>query len=408
VRIAVLAHSYPRFPGDSHGPFVERLSQELVALGHAVDVLVPDDAELRLDGRAPLTVSSFRYLVPRSAQRLGYSRTLQRDTGIKATAVLAAPLYFACGARALVRHVRRHGSELVHAHWILPNGFLAAVARRRTGVPYALTLHGSDIFMAERHPLFRWMARVALAGSSFVTSCSADLRDRLLVISRGRGAEKIHLVPNGTDLSQPPAAAAIAELRARLGLVPGDRAVVSVGRLVDKKGFDVLLAALPALLAREPRVKLVIGGGGPLAEPLAAQARAAGVAERVVWPGPLTHPQVLELIAAGELFVMPSVRDASGNIDGLPVVVLEAMAAAKPVVATNLAGMPLAVTDGESGLLVPERDPAALAAAIGRLLADRATAEAMGRAGRTRVERDLTWAAIARVHDGLRRAALGR
>jgi len=408
LRIAVLAHSFPRFPGDSHGPFVERLSQELAALGHEIDVLVPDDVELSLADRAPLRVGSFRYLVPRSAQRLGYSRTLRRDTGLSPTAFAEAPLYFALGARALTRLVRRRKSELVHAHWILPNGFLAAIARRRTGVPYAATLHGSDIFMAERNPFFGWMARVALRGASYVTSCSPDLRDRLAKIGGAEHAGKIHLVANGTDLSTPPTVAAVTAARARLGLADDDRVIVTVGRLVDKKGFDVLLAALPALLAREPKTRLVLGGGGPLAEPLAAQARELGIAGRVIFAGALSHPQVLELVALGELFAMPSVRDARGNIDGLPVVVLEAMAAAKPVVASDLAGIPMAVSDGETGRLVPERDPAALAAALADLLADRELAARMGAAGRARVERDLTWPAIARVHDRLRRDALGR
>ncbi|HEX9801432.1 MAG TPA: glycosyltransferase [Thermoanaerobaculia bacterium] len=408
MRIAPVAHSYPRFPGDSNGTFVERICQELAKLGHAVDVLVPDDVELARDGRAPLTVSSFRYLAPRSAQRLGYSRTLERDTGIKATAALAAPLYFLCGSRALARHVRRRRSEVVHAHWILPNGFLAAVAKRRTGVPYVAMLHGSDVFMAERNALMRWMARVALAGATYVTSCSPDLRDRLLAVGGGEHAGKIHLVPYGADLSAPPTAAEVAAARSRLGLAAGDRPVVAVGRLVDKKGFDVLVAALPALLAREPAAKLVIGGGGPLAEPLAAQARALGVAERVVFAGALAHPQVLALMALGEVFVMPSVRDAEGNIDGLPVVIPEAMAAARPVVASNLAGIPLAITDGETGLLVAERDPAALAGALARVLADPALAARLGRAAGERVARELTWQAIARVHDRLQSAAFRR
>lgn len=403
MRIAPLAHSYPRFPGDSHGTFVERISQELARLGHQVDVLVPDDVELDLARREPLTVSSFRYFAPRAAQRLGYSRTLQRDTGLKWTAALAAPLYFLCGARALARHVRRRGSDLVHAHWILPNGFLAARAKRRTGVRFAAYLHGSDVFMAERNRLFRRMAATALREADYVVSCSPDLADRLLAVGGREHAPKVHLVPYGADLPTPPAAEELATARARLGIAPGDRVIVAVGRLVDKKGFDVLLAALPAIVAREPRAKLVLGGGGPLAEPLAAQARALGVAAHVVFAGPLSHPQVLATQALGELFVMPSVRDAQGNIDGLPVVIPEAMACGKPVVATDIAGIPLAVADGETGLLFAERDAAALAAALIRLLGDRELAERMGRAARARVERELTWQAIARRHDRLAR-----
>jgi len=408
VRIAVVAHSFPRYSGDSHGPFVERLSQELAALGHRVDVLLPHHPELRTEGREPLEVSEFRYIWPSAAHLLGYSRTLKRDTALAIGSILEAPLYFAFGARALSRLVRRRSIELVHAHWILPNGFLAARARARTGVPYAVTLHGSDVFMAERNPLFRALARTALAGATYVTSCSADLRERLLALAGPQHAAKIHLVANGTDLVAPPSAEALGAARRRLGLAADERAVVSVGRMVDKKGFDVLVAAWPRVVAAAPRARLVLGGGGPLREALERQAQALGVADRVRFAGALSHPEVLELVALGEIFAMPSVRDAKGNIDGLPVVVLEAMAAAKPVVASEIAGIPLVVTPELTGLLVPERDPEALAAALLRLLADPVTAARWGRAGRERVERDLTWAAIARRHDRLRREALGR
>ena len=105
----------------------------------------------------------------------------------------------------------------------------------------------------------------------------------------------------------------------------------------------------------------------------------------------LAHDQVLELVAAADLFVMPSIRDPGGNIDGLPIVVLEAMAAGRPVVATDVAGMPLAVADGETGRLVPEKDAAALAGAVNQLLADADLRRRMGDAGRRRVEEELNW-----------------
>jgi glycosyltransferase involved in cell wall biosynthesis len=133
-----------------------------------------------------------------------------------------------------------------------------------------------------------------------------------------------------------------------------------------------------------------------------------GLGDRVLFPGSLAHDRVLDLLAAAEVFVMPSVRDERGNIDGLPVVVLEAMAAGVPVVATAVAGMPLAVRDGETGVLVPEKDPRALAEAVTGLLDRPERARALGRAGRERVARELNWAAVARVHDRIyRQAAAG-
>lgn len=396
MRVAVLAHSFPRFPGDTHGPFVKRLSEEIARHGHQVHALVPYDPELAGDPDSPLTVHSFRYVWPDRGHRLGYSRTLKRDVGLKLAALLQSPLYFLFAERALARLVREQRIELIHAHWLLPNGFVARRVARRAGIPFAATLHGSDVFMAEKGPLLGAMARRALAGAAHVTSCSADLRDRLLAVGGREHADKVLLVANGTDVV--PAA----------GEVPaaGDEPlVVAVGRLVDKKGFRYLLDAMPALLERHPAARLVLGGGGDLEQPLRRRAAELGIADRVELTGALSHPEVLALIARADVFAMPSVRDSRGNIDGLPIVVLEAMAAGKPVVASDVAGMPLAITPGVHGRLVPEKDPGALARALSGVLDDPGRARAMGEAARRRVEEELNWHAVAGVHDRLYRQA---
>jgi len=409
MKVAVLAHSFPRFPGDTHGTFIKSLCEALARRGHEMHVLVPFDPELAPDPDSPLHVHSFRYVRPDRWHLLGYSRTLKRDVGLRLWALFQSPLYFLFAERALARLVRSRGIELVHAHWHLPNGFVACRVRRRTGVPFAVTLHGSDVFMAERNALFGAMARRALAGASHVTSCSTDLRERLLRVGGEEHASKVHLVANGTDLAPEalPGTSTAAETRARLGVAGGDRLVVAVGRMVDKKGFRFLLEAAPAIAAGHPEARIVLGGGGDLLPRLRDQARELGLGDRVLFPGPLDHHQVLELLTAAEVFVMPSVRDRRGNVDGLPIVVLEAMAAGRPVVATNVAGMPLAVDDGDTGVLVPERDSGALAAAVGALLDDPERGRRMGAAGLDKVRRELNWDAIAGRHDDLYRRAIG-
>jgi len=403
MRVAVLAHSFPRFAGDTHGTFVKHLSEALARRGHDVHVLVPWDPELRPDPGSPLRVHAFRYVWPKRWHLLGYSRTMQRDVRLKLWAYLQAPLYFLFATRALGRLVRRERIELVHAHWILPNGWVAARVKAATGVPYAVTLHGSDVFMAERNALFTRLARAALEGAAHVTSCSGDLETRLAALGGDGAREKIRLVANGTEL--PTSTVDGADARRRWGLPAAGPLVVAVGRLVDKKGFSYLLEAMPGILDRVPEARIVIGGGGELAGSLARRAEELEVADRVVFTGGLSHPEVLELVAAADVFVMPSVRDPRGNVDGLPIVVLEAMAAGRPVVASAIAGMPLAIADGASGRLVPEKDPTAIATAVADLLTDPTTAQAMGERARRRVETELNWDAVASIHDELYAAA---
>ena len=413
MKVAVLAHSFPRFRGDTHGPFVKRLSEEIAGLGHEVHVLVPFDPELRDDPQTPLHIHSFRYIWPDRWHLLGYSRTLRRDVAMRFSAWFQSPLYFLFAERALRRLVRREGIELVHAHWLLPNGFVASRVARSTGVPFAVTLHGSDIFMAERNPLFQAMARRTLTDARHVTSCSGDLRDRLLALGHpeeaAEDADKVLLVANGTDLAGEGdgEAAGKGELLEKLGIEAGQRLIVGVGRMVDKKGFRYLLEAAPELLSAHPDARIVLGGDGDLLDELQAQAASLGIGDKVDFPGRLEHPEVLELIDAAEVFVMPSVRDERGNIDGLPIVVLEAMAAGKPLVATSVAGMPLAVDDGISGVLVPEKDPESLRTAVAELLDDRQKARTMGDAARDKVVSQLNWAAVAGRHDELYRRPPG-
>jgi glycosyltransferase involved in cell wall biosynthesis len=370
-----------------------------------VHALVPFDPELRADGSSPLHVHSFRYAWPDSLHVLGYSRTLSRDRGMRVGALLASPLYFAFAERALRALVRREGIDLVHAHWALPNGFVAARVKRATGVPFAVTLHGSDVFMAERGPILRAMARRTVAEAAHVTSCSAELRERLLRVAGEEHAGKVLVVANGTDVAEV-ASSDAAEARSRLGLEAGERLVLAVGRLVDKKGFRYFLEAAPAVLERHPDVRFVLGGGGELRAELETLARELGIGGRVVFTGNLSHDQVLALVAGAEAFVMPSVRDPAGNVDGLPIVVLEAMAAGKPVVATDISGIPLAVEDGRTGILVREKDAGAIARALLGLLGDPGRARALGAAGRERVRTELNWDAIAARHDALYRAAV--
>ncbi len=403
MRIAVLAHSFPRFPGDTHGPFVERLCLALARRGHQMHVLVPFDPQLAPDPEGPLRIHSFRYIFPDRAHLLGYSRTLKGDVRLRYGAYLQAPLYFLAAERALRRLIAEQRIDLVHAHWILPNGFVAARASAAAGIPYAATLHGSDVFMAERNGLFRALARRALRGAAHVTSCSGQLRDRLLEIGGQEHAEKVLLVANGTDVEPPPANAS-EELRRRFDL--SGRLVVAVGRLVYKKGFRYLLQAAPQILAAHPTARIVIGGGGDIEAELRAQAMALGLGDRLIFTGGLSHPEVLALIAAAELFVMPSIRDPKGNVDGLPIVVLEAMACGRPVVASDVSGMPLAIEDGVSGLLVAEREPEALARAVNQVLADSELAQRIGEAARQRVADELNWDAVAETHHRLYAAAV--
>jgi glycosyltransferase involved in cell wall biosynthesis len=162
--------------------------------------------------------------------------------------------------------------------------------------------------------------------------------------------------------------------------------VISVGRLVPIKGHGTLLEALSLLARQDARVRCRIVGGGPLEDALRAKIRELHLEDTVELLGPRDHHEVKRLLADADVFVLACTRDRDGNMDGIPVALMEAMAAGVPVVSTDISGVPELVTP-ETGLLVEPDNPEALADALARLLGDADFRESLGQGGRERVQR---------------------
>src|SRR6187399_1701525 len=401
--VVMVATSYPRFAGDITGTFMEPIARGLAARGHAVHVVLPWHPKLTrpLEGGG-VTLHPFRYAPHPSLNVFGYAEGLKADVALKWAAWASAPLGLLAGIAATRRVVKQVGATIVHGHWVVPGGTMAALAA--AGRPLVVSLHGSDVFVAERHAVAGTVARRTFAQARWVTACSADLRDRAI----GLGADPVRssVIPYGVDAEGfPRDAEARARGRELLGVAAGVPLVVAMGRFVKKKGFEYLIDAVPALLARHPSVQVVLAGGGDLESELRSRAAAAGVADHVRFPGVVAHQSVPLVLAAADVAVVPSIHDDAGNVDGLPNVVLEALASSTPVVATPAGGIASVITDGENGLLVPERDAAGLAAAIDRLLADPALGAALGSRARRRVQADHGWPGVARAFEAAYGAA---
>lgn len=413
MNICMLTSSYPKYPGETTAPFIEEIAAGLVRRGHTVHVVAPFHRDVR---RAPVErgvhLHFFRYSPVRALNVWGYAESLQADVGLKGAVLAAAPLALAAGTLALLRVTNaqrrmlndesesgdwrsafiahRSAFDLIHAHWVLPNGTPAALVARMRGLPLVVSLHGSDVYLSERAAPLSLAAAATFRAAAAVTACSGDLKERALRL--GARAADVEVIPYGVDPQafQPdPRAAGL--VRAELGIGQDTPLIVTVSRLVYKKGLTYLLEALPAILAHHPAAVLAIGGYGDLREELERRAHELGIAASVRFPGQLERERAARYVGAADVYVVPSIRDQKGNIDGLPNALLEGMAAARPIVASRVAGIPDVIADGEHGLLVPERDPAALAEAIARLLGDRALGKRLGSAARRRVLEQLTW-----------------
>jgi glycosyltransferase involved in cell wall biosynthesis len=385
-----LTQTYPRFAGDTAGPFIRDLALGLARGGDRVTVLAPHAEGLAAAWEeGGVEVITFRY-APERWEVLGYGRSLEADERVKGCAALAAPLYALALRRAVRRQLSRRRYDLVHAHWIVPNGVIAAGAS--LAVPLAIGLHGSDVFLAEKAGVRR-LARWALGRARLLTGCSPELVDRVRALG-GFPAERSRVIPYGVDVAAfSPAPGRRGIWRAKLGIPAEAPLILGVGRMATKKGFQVLLEVLPGLLAAQPEAHVVLAGGGDLLERFAAVA--AAWPGRVHLPGSVLRDTLPDLYRAADLFVLPAVHDRKGNVDGLPNVILEAMASGLPVVASGISGIPLAVENGRTGLLVPEGEPSRLLEALLELLGDRGQAREMGERGRRKAESELTWDAVA-------------
>lgn len=290
-----------------------------------------------------------------------------RRTAPSRKLLVRTPLVLLKGA-LIARRLEAMGVRHVHAHWATHPTLAAWLVRELTGIGYSFTAHAHDIYVD------RAMLREKAEAARFVVTIS-EFNRRLLADACGAAtAEKIHVVRCGVD---------VAAFAPGARIVPEAPTFVCVASLREYKGHAVLLDAVAILRARGSNVRVVLVGDGELRAALEARVAREGLGDRVELRGALAHQEIPAVLRASTAMVLPSVTSRDGQMEGIPVALMEAMATGVPVIATRLSGIPELVRDGETGLLVPERDPAALAAAMERLAADPALGVRLAGAARS-------------------------
>jgi colanic acid/amylovoran biosynthesis glycosyltransferase len=267
--------------------------------------------------------------------------------------------------------MQAEGIEHVHCHFSNHPALAGFVIHRLTGIPYSFTAHGSDLHR-DRHMLCPKVREAA-----FVVAIS-DYNRRLIEAECGpRAAGHVRVIHTGID---------VGAFKPAVRTPDGALAILCIGTLHEVKGQAFLIDACRRL--RDSGVPFVcrLVGEGPDREALARRIRDAGLGDMVHLMGPRTREEIRGLLAQSDVLVAPSVPTADGRREGIPVVLMEAMGCGLPVVASRISGIPELVSDGESGFLVPPRDAAGIAEALGRLHADPGLRSALGAAGRQTVE----------------------
>lgn len=392
--------SYPRFPGDSVGTFMEPIARAVAARGHDVHVVAPWHPLVdRPALEQGVHLHFYRYAPHPALNVFGYAAAMRADVSLRGAAFAAAPLALAAGWRAARSVARRYRATVMHGHWVVPGGVTAAAAA--PSLPLVISLHGSDVYVAETLAPARVAARAAFRRAGFVTACSDDLNRRAVAL--GAAPDRIETVPYGVDGERfRPEAGTRARLRRDLAVPDDTPLVVAAGRLVRKKGFEYLIDAMAGL----PGAVLALAGDGTLADELRARAAQRGVLDRVRFLGNQTQDAVAAWLSAADAVCVPSVRDDSGNVDGLPNVVLEALASGTPVVATPAGGIASVIEHGVTGFIVPERDPAALSRQLAWLAAEPEAGRRAGAAARRLMQERFGWERLAARFEAAYAAAL--
>ena len=342
----------------------QRLASAFVKKGHQVVIVTP-----KLERAHPSFEMIDGIEVHRMPFVLAWNSLFQRPQDGFLQFCRHAPI----DINRLVRLAGEKQFDVINIHSLigphLPYLLLAqAVAPR----PLVVSLHGNEFFRldAGRRGVRRWLLRAALRRAARITAVSAHLAGEAARFCP-EATDKMVTIPNGV---------AVEEFRGAAGFAFPAPYLLSLARLNPLKGHDVLLTAFREVAARAPDVHLLIAGDGPQRVRLHAITLALGLQERVTFLGDVGREQVKALLAGCECLVL-----ASWN-EGMPTVVLEAMAAGKAVIGTRVGGVPEVVADGETGRLVPPGDARALAEAMGALLRDREQRNAMGEKGRAVVE----------------------
>lgn len=262
----------------------------------------------------------------------------------------------------LARDLERNGVTHLHAHFAHGPASVAHFVNMLTGLPYSFTAHAKDIYTSPPDLL-----AVKMRAARFVVTCTGYNAKHLADLIGEASSGRVHRIYHGLDLRK----------FHPNGTAPHGRngataTILSVGRLIEKKGFPDLIEAVHLLTSRGYDVRLRIVGGGDLKDTLRRQIAEAGLESRVELLGPRPQENLIALYREATVFALPSIVAENGDRDGIPNVLVEAMRLGLPVVSTAISGIPELVIDGETGLLVPPHDAESLAAALARLLDDAA------------------------------------
>ncbi|MGB5835269.1 MAG: glycosyltransferase family 4 protein [Thiohalocapsa sp.] len=368
-RLLCVTSNFPRWSGDSTTPFVLNLAQDLQSLGWEVNVLAPHAPQAARDEIIQgVRVERFRYLRPVRQQTVCYQGGALINLRKHPVNWLKLPALVAAESVAIARKLRTGRYDLMHSHWILPQGFAGMLARRGQHVPHVLTVHGGDIFGLGGRFIAPFK-RAALRDADAVTVNSSVTETAVKAV--GGSVPRLVRIPMGVSVEPLDSRQAVLVERLRQEHHSAEGPLlVFVGRIVEEKGIEDVLRAIQLLADSTPGMRVLIVGEGQDRADMERLATKLGIADITHFTGWVDSADIPSYLRAADVFVGPSRTASNGWIEAQGLTVIEAMVAGTPVVATRVGGVVDAVRHEHTGLLVDERAPGQIVGAVTRLWRD--------------------------------------
>lgn len=387
-KVLVFASTFPRWKNDTNPPFVYELSKRLTKWFDIV-VLAPHYPGAKtfevMDG---MKVYRFRYFFERYEKLAGSGGILPMLKKNKMY-YFQVPCFILAEFFALRRIVKKERPDVIHAHWIIPQGLMAALAGR--GIPYVVTTHGGDIF-GLRNTLLATLKRFTLRKAHKISVVSTAIKEE---IRRNIDSTlTIEVIPMGIDTQLFSPKQFNPELKKKHGIE--GLFLLFAGRLAEKKGVQHLIDAMPDILNAHPRAKLLIVGSGPLENRLKKMVEDQNLSQAVIFVGPVTHAELSKYFATADFFVGPSVIAKNGDTEGFGLVFAEAAASGCIVIASDLPAIRDIINNGITGYLVPPSDSKAIGIMVSQLGKNMTFKKKLGFAARSYIVHNFDWEIISK------------
>lgn len=389
--VLAMATTFPRWENDTEPNFVFKLSSLLSKNGYGMTILAPHYPNAkRFETIGKLKIYRFPYFYPLKLQKLCYDGGILENIKKSLLAKVQIPLLLLSEYFYAKKIVKKERIDIIHAHWIIPQGLIAAIIKKLYNIPFISTAHAGDVFPIKKN-ILKAFAGFAIKNSSCITANSSFTKNAILEIC---DSKNIDVIPMGVDLNEFSPGKKDAKLRMKFGIK--GKLILFVGRLAEKKGVEYLVRAMPSVLKSLPGSKLIIVGDGPEMKNLARLAGSLNLENYIVFAGKLSSAELPKFYAAADVFVGPSIVTKKGDTEGLGIVFLEAMASGTSVIGSNVGGIPDIIKHNKTGILVEQKNAGQLASAIVNLLKNKKLQRKLAKNAMAHIKNNYSWGAVAK------------